>query len=162
MIAFVRDCTNTTRTVNLDFWVIWPNWTENSFHKRLDIRNFNYCFQQDGTVQLFGTKGQKFLRCPGTKEQWDKLKILPRDRTGRDSLSKSGKECGTRQSLFLCQTHSGTGRGTGLENHYFFQWDKTIIYGLIQSWVPDWSNAKYAMRTTIFFYKHKWQSHGCV
>jgi hypothetical protein len=49
-------------------------------------------FQRDGTVQLFGTKGQKFLHCPGTKGQRDKLKILPRDGTakiwdgtGRDS-----------------------------------------------------------------------------
>ena len=44
----------------------------------------------DGTAQLFGTKGQKFLPCPGTKGQRDKLKILPRDGTGRDfdSLSR--------------------------------------------------------------------------
>ena len=34
--------------------------------------------------------GQKFFHCPWTKGQWDKLKILPRDATGRDSLSKSG------------------------------------------------------------------------
>ena len=32
--------------------------------------------------KLFGTK---FLHCPGTKGQWDKLKILPRAGTGRDS-----------------------------------------------------------------------------
>ena len=30
-----------------------------------------------------GTMGQKFLHCPGTKGQWDKLKILPRAGTGR-------------------------------------------------------------------------------
>ena len=36
-------------------------------------------------MQLFGTKGQKFHHCPGTKGQRDKLKILPRDGTGRDS-----------------------------------------------------------------------------
>jgi len=41
-------------------------------------------------VQLFREKGQKFLHCPRTKEQRDKLKILPRDRTGWDSLPKSG------------------------------------------------------------------------
>ena len=41
-------------------------------------------------MQLFGSKGQKFLHCPGTKGQRDKLKILPRDR-----LSKSGTGCGT-------------------------------------------------------------------
>ena len=39
---------------------------------------------RDRTVQLFGTTGQKFLHCPGTKGQWDKLKILPRDGTGWD------------------------------------------------------------------------------
>ena len=37
-----------------------------------------YHFQEDGTVQLIGTKGQKFSHCPGTKGQQDKLKILPR------------------------------------------------------------------------------------
>ena len=52
-------------------------------------------------MQLFGTKGQKFLHCPGTKGQRDKLKILPRDGTGRDSLSKSGTGRGTGQSLFF-------------------------------------------------------------
>ena len=31
----------------------------------------------NGTVHLFGTKGQKFLHCPGTKGQRDKLKSLP-------------------------------------------------------------------------------------
>ena len=36
-------------------------------------------------MQLFGTKGQKLLRCPGTKGQRNKLKILPRDGMGRDS-----------------------------------------------------------------------------
>ena len=41
-------------------------------------------------VQLFGTKGQKFLCCPGAKGQRDKLKILPRAGTGRDSQSKPG------------------------------------------------------------------------
>ena len=41
-------------------------------------------------MQLFGTKGQKFLLCPGTKGQRDELKILQRDGPGRDSLSNSG------------------------------------------------------------------------
>ena len=35
-------------------------------------------------MQLFGTKGQKFHHCPGTKGQRDKLKILPQDGTERD------------------------------------------------------------------------------
>ena len=48
-------------------------------------------------MQLFGTKGQKFLHCHGTKGQRDKLKILPRDgmrdKTGqsRKGRSKTGK-----------------------------------------------------------------------
>ena len=64
------------------------------------------------TVQdsaIFGTKGQKFLYCR-TKGQQDKLKILPQDGMGRDSLSKSGTGRGTGQSLYLSK--SGTGRGT--------------------------------------------------
>ena len=36
-----------------------------------------------------------------TKGQLDKLKILPWAGMGRDSLSKSGTEYGTRQSLFF-------------------------------------------------------------
>ncbi len=50
-----------------------------------------------------GTSGQGNFFCPGTKGQRDKLKILSRDRTGRDSLSKSGTGRGTGQSLFFCQ-----------------------------------------------------------
>ena len=46
-------------------------------------------------MQLFGTKEQKFLHCPGTKGQQDKLKILPLEGTGRDSVSKSLTGCGT-------------------------------------------------------------------
>ena len=55
-------------------------------------------------MQLFGTTGQKFLHCPGTKRQRDKLKILPRDRTGWDSqnLGRDGLE----------QPKSGMGRRT--------------------------------------------------
>ena len=46
-------------------------------------------FRDSGTGKTFlsrdkGTTGQKFLHCPGTKGQWDKLKILPWDGTGRD------------------------------------------------------------------------------
>ena len=50
-------------------------------------------FQRDGTVQLFGTSGQKFIHCPGTKGQRDKLKILPREGTGRDSQNP-GRDAG--------------------------------------------------------------------
>ena len=55
-------------------------------------------------MQLFGTKGQKFLHCPGTKGQRDKLKILPRDGTGWDSQNLEQDGPG--------QTKTGTGRGT--------------------------------------------------
>ena len=55
-------------------------------------------------MQLFGTTGQKFLPCPGTKGQRDKLKILPRDGTGRDfdSLSRPvpGRPAGQNHFLF--------------------------------------------------------------
>ena len=66
-------------------------------------------FRDSGTGKTFlsrdkGTTGQKFLHCPGTKGQRDKLKILPRDGTGRDSQN-SGRD-GPGQSK------SGTGRGT--------------------------------------------------
>ena len=44
--------------------------------------------QRDGTVQFFGTKGQKFHHCPGTKGQRDKLKNLSRDGTGRVGTAK--------------------------------------------------------------------------
>jgi hypothetical protein len=50
-------------------------------------------------VQLFGTKGQKILRCPGTKGQRDKLKVLQRDGMGRDSQSKSGPRRETGQGF---------------------------------------------------------------
>ena len=61
-------------------------------------------FPTGRTVQLFGTMGQKFLHCPGTKGQQDKLKILPRDGTGRDSQNSGRDGPG--------QPKSGTGRGT--------------------------------------------------
>ena len=73
-------------------------------------RNFNpelpnpKGFQWDGTVQLFGTTGQKILCCHRTKGRRDKLKILPRDGTGRDSQNLGRDGPG--------QPKSGTGRGT--------------------------------------------------
>merc|ERR1712008_199162 len=63
--------------------------------------------QWDGTVQLFGTKGQKFLHCPGTKGQRDKLKILPRDGPGRDFDILPWDGPGRDKILTFCQ---GTGR----------------------------------------------------
>ena len=64
-------------------------------------------FQWDGTVQLFGTKGQKFFHCLGTKGQRDKLKILHRDGTGRDSQNLGRDGPG--------QPKTGMGRGTKLD-----------------------------------------------
>ena len=66
-------------------------------------------FRDSGTAKTFlsrdkGTTGQKFLHCPGTKGQRDKLKILPRDGTGRDSQNLGRDGPG--------QPKSGTGRGT--------------------------------------------------
>ena len=55
-------------------------------------------------MKLFGTTGQKFHHCPGTKGQRDKLKILPRDGTGRDSQNPGRDGPG--------QPKTGTGRGT--------------------------------------------------
>ena len=55
-------------------------------------------------MQIFGTTGQKFLPCPGTKGQRDKLKILPRDGTSRDSQYSGRDGQG--------QPKSRTGRGT--------------------------------------------------
>ena len=61
----------------------------------------NQGFQRERTVQLFGTKEQKFLHFPGTKGQWDKLKILPREGTGWNSMSKSETGRGTGQYKIL-------------------------------------------------------------
>ena len=55
-------------------------------------------------MQLFGTTGQKFPPCPGTKGQRDELKILQRDGTGQDSQNSGRDGPG--------QPKSGTGRGT--------------------------------------------------
>ena len=64
-------------------------------------------------MQLFGTSERKFLCCPETKGQRDKLKILPWDGTGLDSLSKSGTGRGTGQSLFFYQNPGRDRDGTG-------------------------------------------------
>ena len=66
-------------------------------------------FWDSGTGKTFlsrdkGTMGQNFLHCPGTKGQRDKVKILPRDGTVRDSQN-SGQGGPV-------QPKSGTGRGT--------------------------------------------------
>ena len=63
-------------------------------------------FQRDGTVQLFGTKGQKFLHCPGTKGQWDNL-AMGRDGPGQPVKIQDGRQEGTI-TIFLSK--SGTGQ----------------------------------------------------
>ena len=55
-------------------------------------------------MQLFGTKGQKFHHCPGTKGIWDKLKISQRAGTGWDSQNPGRDRPG--------KPKSGRGRGT--------------------------------------------------
>ena len=81
-------------------------------------------------MQLFGTTGQKFLHCPGTKGKRDKVKILPRDRTGRDSQNsgrdgpgqpKSGTVRGTEEFVpehLLLPLSRDTG------TRFFLSWDK--------------------------------------
>ena len=58
-------------------------------------------------MQLFGTKGQKFCSCPGTKGQRDKLKFFPRDGTGLDfdrlSRDVPGRDSGTIIIFFLLE-----------------------------------------------------------
>ena len=46
-----------------------------------------------GQFNFSRSKGQKFIHCPGTKGQRDKLKILPREGTGRDSQNP-GRDAG--------------------------------------------------------------------
>jgi hypothetical protein len=52
----------------------------------------------------FRDKGTEH-HCPGTKGQWDKLKILPRDKTGQSSKgrSKTGKGCSKTEKDVLKQ-----------------------------------------------------------
>ena len=83
---------NVLRFDTLFIWSKWIHWHINVCYW-LENGVENYGFQWNGTVQLFGTKGQKFLHCPGTKGQQDKLKIWPRDGTGRDSQNP-GRDAG--------------------------------------------------------------------
>ena len=47
-------------------------------------------FQSESWTSDSNRTGQKLLHCPGAKGQRDKLKILQRDGSGQESLSKSG------------------------------------------------------------------------
>jgi hypothetical protein len=75
-------------------WSIQNDLTDFSKLYLVQLKKYNltWRFQRDGTVQLFGTEGQKFPSCPGTKGQRDKLKFFPREGTGRnfDRLSRDG------------------------------------------------------------------------
>ena len=72
-------------------------------------------------MQLFGTPGQRFLHCPGTKGQRGKLKILPRDGTGPDSQNPGRDGPG--------QPKTGTGRRTKRDRAEkdVLKWEKDVI-----------------------------------
>ena len=57
-----------------------------------------YGFQRDGTVQLFGTKGQKFLHCQGTTGEAQNL-VKGWDRTGQPVKIQDGLGDGTVQDF---------------------------------------------------------------
>ena len=76
----------------------------------------NKGFEWDGTVQLFGTKGQKFQSLSRDKGTSSKSC----HGTGQDSLSKSGTGHGTGQSLFLCQNRGRDKDGTGQSLFFFY------------------------------------------
>ena len=74
-------------------------------------------------MQIFGTKGQKFLLCPGTKGQWDKLKILPRNRPGLDFDILHHEEPGHDFDSMFCPVleYPGTAMGQkGRKSNKFF------------------------------------------
>ena len=97
----------------MDFLILLP---------KLGQGNNYQCFQLDGTVQLFRTKGQKFLHCPVTKGQQDKLKIWPWDGMGWDGLGKpvniqDGK---WDRTITIFLSRFGTECGTGQAKTFFF------------------------------------------
>ena len=63
-----------------------------------------------------GTEVPSLSGDKGTMGQWDKLKILPRDGTGRDSLSKSG----TVRDFDTCPIPSRPAGQTGTEQKRMF------------------------------------------
>ena len=75
----------------------------------------------------FRDKEQKFLHCPGTKEQAQNLA------TEWDSMSKSSTGCGMGQSLFLCQS---PGRDAG--QSLFFPYDY-LFYKIISCFRTNFS-----------------------
>ena len=93
----------------------------------VDCYHITFRWQNAGRVILGFLTGRDSatFRDKGTEVSllsWDKgttgqVKILPRDGTGRDSLSKSGTGRGTGQSLFFCQN---PGRDEGQEEQTLF------------------------------------------
>ena len=57
-------------------------------------------------MQLFGTKGQKFLHCPKTKGRRNELKILPEARTAYQNL---GRDKTRDNQYFSVKIREGTG-----------------------------------------------------
>ena len=85
-------------------WLLFKIFAQKVFETNLNfrcpqVRNLKKYSHQVGfpTGQdsaIFGTKGHKFLHVPGQRDKRDKLKILPKDRTGQDSLSRSKAQHG--------------------------------------------------------------------
>ena len=105
----------TPSTLNIDLilwhtqWIVCAENVKSWFKLGFPTGRDSATFRDSGTAKTFlsqdkGTTGQKFLYCPGTKGQRDKLKILPRDGTGQDSQNLGRDGPG--------QPKSGTGRGT--------------------------------------------------
>ena len=88
--AFIRVCSrfefqvwhsNKSTTLTTDLKLGFPTGRDSAIFR--DSGTGKKILSQDK-----GTMGQKFLHCPGTKGQRDKLEILPRDRTGRAGTAK--------------------------------------------------------------------------
>jgi hypothetical protein len=66
-----------------------------------------------------GTTGQKSLLCSGTKGQWDKLKIFPKNRSGRDfeilSQDRPGRDFDSLSRPVLEYLRTVTGRKEKLQ-----------------------------------------------
>ena len=112
----------------MDFFFIWNNYVFFPFllMKRHEIPISHLQAQTilSNGMGLFRTKGQKFLHCPGTKGQQDKLKILPWHETGRYSLSKSGTGHGMGQSLFFFRA--------GFDFNFILNFKSVVIFSCTQ------------------------------
>ena len=75
-------------------------------------------------MQLFGSKGQKFLHCPGTKGQRNNL-AMGRDRPGqaRTACQNLGRDSGPRAwdpGPWARDLERDAGPNAGRDNYYFF------------------------------------------